>query len=118
MSEQPLQSSDSSEDPKWLIEFESLANEQLGHGSSCEQIHPIIERWYNNLLEDEPPATRDSVWQAMACLATELLLDAPEEITDVLIDADDDVVALWIEHILLVGRALEIGLQKGDLDDL
>jgi hypothetical protein len=31
---------------------------------------------------------------------------------------DEDEVALWIEQILLVGRAFEIALRRGDLDDL
>jgi hypothetical protein len=30
----------------------------------------------------------------------------------------EDEAALWVEHILLVGRAFEIALRGGDLDDL
>jgi hypothetical protein len=31
---------------------------------------------------------------------------------------DEDELAAWVEHVLLVGRAFEISLRKGDLDDL
>ena len=65
------------QEPDWLDEFEDLANRELGEGSSCEQVHPIVERWYHEAMQPEPPASRDSVLQAMACLATEILYDAP-----------------------------------------
>ncbi len=33
------------EEPEWLDEFRDLANRELEAGSSCEQVHPIVERW-------------------------------------------------------------------------
>ncbi len=111
--------SDSSDSPNWLDEFQELANRKLGTGSSCEQVHPIVERWYKALLESEPPASRDSVLQAMACLSTEILFDTPDEVLDnVLKQVDEDTLANWIEYVLMVGRAFEVALRKGDLDDL
>lgn len=110
---------DKPNEPNWLDEFRDLANRELGEGSSCEQVHPIVERWYEGLLKNEPPKSRDSVLQAMACLSTEILYDAPEELVDeVLKLVDEDTMAGWIEYILMIGRAFEIALQKGDLDDL
>jgi hypothetical protein len=109
----------SRKDPKWLKDIEELANEQLGTGSSCEQIHPIIARWFEDLMETDPPESRDSVLQAISCLATEVLYSSPDEMIDPLLEnADEDDVALWIEQIILIGRAFEIALRKGDLDDL
>lgn len=109
----------SSEDPRWLDEFEDLANQELEEGSSCDQIHPIVENWFDRLMETEPPVSRPSVMQAMACLSTEILNKSPEEMMDNLLQhVDEDDLALWVEHILLVGRAFEIGLQQGELDDL
>jgi hypothetical protein len=106
-------------DPKWLDEFEELANDQLEDGSACEQVHPIIERWFHKLMETEPPESRPSVAQAMACLSTEVLFNSPDELVDTLLEhMEEDDLAIWIEHILLVGRAFEIALRKGDLDDL
>ena len=46
------------EDPNWLDEFEDLANQQLDYGSSCEQVHPIVERWFQKLMENDPPESR------------------------------------------------------------
>jgi hypothetical protein len=105
--------------PEWLRQFEELANEQLGSGSSCEQVHPIIARWFEALLESEPPESRAAVMQATSCLATELLFSSPDELVNPLLEnVDEDDVALWIEQILLIGRAFEIALRNGELDDL
>lgn len=109
----------SSDDPEWLDEFRELADRELGAGSSCEQVHPIVQRWYQHLLESEPPASRDSVLQAMACLSSEILADAPPELFQSAPgQVDEDQLAGWVEYILTVGRAFEISLQNGDLDDL
>jgi hypothetical protein len=106
-------------EPDWLREFEELANRKLDHGSSCDQIHPLVERWFSRLMEGEPPDSRSSVAQAMACLSTEILHHTPEDILDPLLEhMSEDDLALWVEHILLVGRAFEIALKSGDLDDL
>lgn len=109
----------SSEDPKWLDEFEDLANRELDEGSSCEQIHPIVERWFQRLIEGEPPQSRDSVMQAMACLSTEVLYSTPDDLIESLTERmSEDDLATWIEHILLIGRAFESALRNGELDDL
>lgn len=110
---------DSPDDPNWLDEFEDLANQQLDDGSACEQVHPIVEKWFQKLMAGEPPASRPSVAQAMACLSTEILNQMPDDLIDPILDhVPEDNFALWIEHILLVGRAFEIALRKGELDDL
>ena len=107
------------QEPDWLDEFRDLANRELGEGSSCEQIHPIVERWYRGLAETEPPASRDSVLQAMACLSTEILYDSPENVREeILKHVDEDTLAGWIEYVIMIGRAFEAGLRSGDLDDL
>jgi hypothetical protein len=107
------------EDPRWLDEFEELANRELEEGSSCEQVHPIIERWFEQLLAGDPPPSRPSVAQATACLATEVLYNLPDDMFETLVEKiGEDEAALWVEHILLVGRAFEIALRGGDLDDL
>ncbi len=112
-------SEQSPDDPRWLDEFEDLANRQLDDGSSCDQVHPVIEKWFHKTMEGEPPTSRPSVMQAMACLSTEILYNSPEDIVQTLLEnMDEDDLALWIEHILLVGRAFEISLHKGELDDL
>ncbi|MBZ0280048.1 MAG: hypothetical protein K8L97_04860 [Anaerolineae bacterium] len=112
-------SDQSPNDPKWLDEFEDLANRQLEDGSSCEQVHPVVESWFNKILEGEPPPSRPSIMQAMACLSTEVLHSAPEELVESLMEVmDEDDLVVWVEHILLIGRAFEIGLRSGDLDDL
>jgi hypothetical protein len=105
--------------PEWLDEFESMANDQLGEGSSCEQVHPVVESWYRKLMQSEPPESRDSVLQAMACLSTEVLNDSPDEIVDAILEhVSEDMLASWVEYVLMVGRAFEIALRKGELDDL
>jgi hypothetical protein len=111
--------SSSHDDPRWLDEFEDLANQELDDGSSCDQVHPVIERWFDDLMQSEPPPSRPSVAQAMACLSTEILNRSPEDLMDSLLQyVDEDELAAWVEHVLLVGRAFEISLRKGDLDDL
>ncbi len=105
--------------PEWLNEFEELANQQLEDGSSCEQVHPIIAQWYENLLQSAPPDSRDSVLQAMSCLTTEIMADIPDDVFTIMLKhVDEDELAGWIEYVLMVGRAFEISLRKGDLDDL
>lgn len=105
--------------PRWLDEFEDLANQTLESGSACKQVHPIVERWFHNLMENEPPDSRDSVLQAVSCLATEVMLSTPEDLLEPLLEhIDEDELAIWIEHILTVGRAFEMGLRSGELDDL
>lgn len=109
----------SSEDPGWLDEFEDLANRELDEGSSCDQVHPIVEKWFQRLMEGEPPESRDSVMQAMACLSTEILYNSPDDLVEALTEnMSEDDLATWIEHILLIGRAFENALHNGDLDDL
>lgn len=106
-------------EPDWLDEFQDLANRELADGSSCDQVHPVIERWYRNLMENEPPTSRDSVLQAMACLSTEILYDSPEDVLEsVLEHIDEEALVGWIEYVLMVGRAFEASLHKGELDDL
>ncbi|MBN1964419.1 MAG: hypothetical protein JW910_07220 [Anaerolineae bacterium] len=113
---------DNPQDPEWLEEFQLLANDQLGHGSACQQVHPIVERWLDDLLEGDPPDSRPSVWQAMACLTTEIIFDdrvTPQEMMDSLLEQfSEDDVAYWLETVVLVGRAFQMALEKGDLDDL
>ena len=107
--------------PDWLDEIEQLAEDVLGQqtNSACDQVHPIIKAWYEKTLYEDPPPARDSVWQALSCLTTEVMSDMPDGIFDVLsASADEDDVALWVYHILLVGRNLEISLRDGRLDDL
>lgn len=106
--------------PKWLEEFEDLANERLESGSSCHQVHPIVEAWYNRLMQKAPPTSRDSVIQAISCLSTELITDMPENIFEALFNTDIDYedIAAWIQEILIIGRAFQIALDNGDLDDL
>ncbi len=105
--------------PNWLDDYEDLANDQLGNGSSCQQIHPIVETWFSKLMDGDPPESRDSVIQAISCLATEVLYSSPENLIEPIIkDIGEDELAIWIEQILLIGRSFEIALQKGELDDL
>src|SRR5262245_61668555 len=105
--------------PDWLDPYEDLANNQLAHGSSCEQVHPIIENWFSKLMDGDPPESRDSIVQAISCLATEVLYSSPENLIEPLLkEVGEDDLAIWIEQILLIGRAFEIALHKGELDDL
>lgn len=106
--------------PDWLDEFEELANDQLKDGDACAQVHPIIETWLDKLLEDDPPESRDAVWQAMSCLTTEIIYRmTPENILDVLENnLDEDEVAMWLESVVLIGRAFQQSLENGELDDL
>lgn len=106
--------------PNWLDEFENLANDQLETGSSCHQIHPIVENWYTKLLQEEPTMSRDSVLQAVSCLSTELVTDMPDEIFEALFNSDIDYedVTFWIQQILMIGRAFQVSLDHGELDDL
>ncbi len=110
-------------EPDWLDEFQDLANRMLGEdtdGSACEQVHPIVARWYDKVLQGEPPESRPSVWQAISCLATEVMADMEgDEAVSALFDhVDEEEIGLLVEHILLVGRMFEIALREGDLDDL
>lgn len=98
-----------SNQPNWLDEFEDLANEQLEEGSSCEQVHPIIAAWYEEVMAGDPPESRDSVLQAMHCLTTEAMNDMPQSVTEALSGRDlDDELAEWVTELLLVGRAFQI----------
>lgn len=107
------------EEPEWLDEFRDLANRELEAGSSCEQVHPIVERWYQRLMDQPPPPSRDSVLQAMSCLSTEILYSAPEGLFEELAaQVDEETLSGWVEYILMVGRALESALRSGELDDL
>lgn len=113
---------DDEQRPHWLDEFEDMANEDLTEGSACAQIHPIVENWYDDLMEKEPPASRDAVLQAIACLSSELLFDMPDELFNAFHATDEadnsEELALWVQEILMIGRAFQIALDKGDLDDL
>ncbi len=121
MNEKP-DNADSFEDPDWLDEFRDIANRELSsldESASCEQVHPIVAHWYENLMEGEPPASRDSVLQAMACLSTEILNQIPDDLFDRLMEiVSEDEMAAWVEYVLMVGRAFEVSLRSGDLDDL
>jgi hypothetical protein len=104
---------------EWLDEFEQLANEQLDQGSACEQVHPIVENWLNDWLDSDFPEPRSSVSQALACLASEMLDNAPESILDTLLEhCDEDEVFAWVQGVLLTGQAFQKGLDDGLLDDL
>lgn len=108
-----------SDDPEWLDEFQELADQQLGDGSSCEQVHPIVERWYEKTMQSEPPESRDAVMQAMACLTTEILYNTPDNVLEAVLEhVSEDELAGWIEFVLMVGRAFESSLRSGELDDL
>jgi hypothetical protein len=108
-----------SDDPEWLDEFQELADQTLGDGSSCEQVHPIVERWYEKLMQREPPESRDAVLQAMACLSTEILYNTPDDVLEAVLEhVSEDALAGWIEFVLMVGRAFESSLRNGELDDL
>jgi hypothetical protein len=113
-------------DPEWLDEIQDLANEVLGapdNGSACDQVHPIIAQWYEDTLtrmEEEAIEDRPAVWQAVSCLATELMVEAEmdETLQPLFETVDEDMLGMWIEHILMIGRAMEASLRDGNLDDL
>ena len=110
---------DHEDSPHWLRPIEDLANEQLGDGSACEQVHPIVARWFEQLMQGDPPLSRDAVQQAVSCLATEVYYSTPEEVAEALESTlDEEDVILWVEQILLIGRAFECALRQGELDDL
>ncbi|MBN2472248.1 MAG: hypothetical protein JXN59_16105 [Anaerolineae bacterium] len=104
----------------WLDEFEDLANIELSEGSACAQVHPIMERWLDELLENDPPESRDAVWQAMSCLTTEILFKlTPDNILEVLEEHfEEEEIAMWLESVVLIGRAFQKSLDNGELDDL
>jgi hypothetical protein len=106
-------------DLHWLNDFERMADEELGDGSACEQVHPIVERWLQEWLDSELPTPRSSVSQAVACLATEIINNAPEQIVNVLMEhCDEDDVLQWIQGVLVTGQAFQSALDSGRLDDL
>lgn len=112
---------DSTDNSNWMDEIEQFADQVLGDQStsSCDQVHPIVKQWYENFMQGEPPDSRASVIQAMSCLATEMVNDMPEVIFQAIEDhLDEDEVALWIQEIVLIGRAFERALHNGELDDL
>lgn len=59
------------------------------------------------------------VLQAMHCLTTEAMNDMPQAVSEALSGRDlDDELAEWVTELLLVGRAFQIALTNGRLDDL
>lgn len=105
--------------PDWLDDFEDLANAELTNGSACDQVHPIVAAWYNELMAGDPPESRDAVWQALHCLTTEVLGDMPRSVADLLAEHNaEEEFAEWITEVLLVGRAFQMALDSGRLDDL
>ena len=106
-------------DLSWLNEFEEMADEELGDGSACEQIHPIVEEWLREWLESDIPTPRSSVSQAVACLATEIINNTPENILNTLMEhCEEEEVLQWIQGILVTGQAFQTALSSGRLDDL
>jgi hypothetical protein len=82
-------------------------------------VHPIVERWLQEWLDSELPTPRSSVSQAVACLATEIINNAPEQIANVLMEhCDEDDVLQWIQGVLVTGQAFQSALDSGRLDDL
>ena len=107
------------DDLNWLTEFEEMADETLGDGSACEQIHPIVEQWLQEWLSSEMPTPRSSVSQAVACLATEVINNAPEEIMNTLMEhCEEEDILQWIQGIVVIGQAFQTALNNGRLDDL
>lgn len=105
----------------WLDPFEDLADEQLGDGSSCNQVHPIVEKWFQNWLDNEDAESpmRSSVSQAVSCLTTEVLINSPEPILNALLEhCDEDEVYDWIQDLLMIGKTFQQSLDNGQLDDL
>jgi hypothetical protein len=117
---------DEPQNPQWMDDIQELADQILGspeNGSACEQVHPIIAKWYDDTLDkmDEAPLEeRPAVWQAVSCLATEIMLDAEtdDSLSAVFETVDEDMLGMWIEHILMIGREMESSLRDGDLDDI
>ena len=106
---------------EWLEEFERMAEEVLSkqETSACDQIHPIVKDWYEEVMTSDAPDSRDAVVQAMSCLSAEVMIDMPERLFHVLSEAvDEEEVAVWLHEILMVGRAFERALNDGRLDDL
>jgi hypothetical protein len=110
------------DDPEWLNQFEEMANRTLGEldsDASCEQVHPVVESWYEKLMEGEPPPSRDSILQAMACLSTEIMNQIPDDMFEQVVDVvGEDELAGWVEYVLMIGRAFEISLRNGEFDDI
>lgn len=105
--------------PQWWDEFEEMADQQLEAGASCEQVHPVVERWFDQLMAAEPPVSRPSVEQALACLTTEILNTAPDDLMESLLESvTEEDLASFVEQLLHIGRAFERSLQNGELDDL
>ncbi len=107
-------------EPSWLHDLEEYADANLETGSSCDQVHPIVQQWHDHFLECEPPSDdRDSVCQAMSCLSTEVVHTIPDTMLQAICELfnQDDLTA-WVQYVLTVGRAFERGLNNGELDDL
>jgi len=105
--------------PAWLHDIEELANRELKDGSSCEQVHPHVARWYEQAHANGPLESRDSILQAMACLSTEVLNSAPDEVLELLDAESEELLLGWIEYVLFIGRAFEYALKHGgEFDDL
>jgi hypothetical protein len=104
----------------WLDQFDDLADQELGDGSACAQIHPVVEKWYQAWLDDnDKPLLRSSVSQAVSCLATEIVNNTPDSILEALMqNCEEDDVFNWIENLLLTGKAFQEALDSGKLDDL
>lgn len=103
----------------WLDEFSKNAENALSEGSGCAQIHPVVEAWFERLMEGGLPEQRPSVEQALACLSTEILSITPLSIRQTLFKhCDDDELASWLQNLLAIGQAFQIGLDRGQLDDL
>ncbi|MEM6529323.1 MAG: hypothetical protein AAF653_13580 [Chloroflexota bacterium] len=117
---------DDPQTPRWMDELQDMAERILGEsdsGSACDQVHPIIAKWYDDTLErmdDEPVEDRSAVWQAVSCLATEIMMDAEadDSLRPMFDSVDEDMLGMWVEYILMMGRAMEASLRDGDLDDL
>lgn len=78
-----------------------------------------MPRGIKNSWEGITPEARDSVWQALQCLTTEVLNDIPLSLVEVLSSKElDEDLADWVTEILLVGRAFQMALNSGRLDDL
>ena len=106
-------------DLNWLDDFETMADQELGEGSACQQVHPIVEKWLEEWLDSDLPEPRSAVSQALACLATEILSNAPESVLNALMEhCEEDEVFQWVQGILITGQAFQDALNNGRLDDL